>query len=86
MTESYKSNSSRGRARPRVKTLAGYLASSLDLEEQITNGVYQDYRQLKNWPSDIDRKIFDAIKERLNMLIDDTEKHKKILLQLQKAL
>lgn len=61
------------------KILAGFLASALDMEEQITSSVYRDYLDPANWPEGLKPDVFQQIKEHLNVLIEDTEKHIKIL-------
>jgi hypothetical protein len=64
------------------KILAGFLASSLDMEEEISNSVYKDYMDAKNWPKNLKPKAFQKIREHLNVLIEDTRKHRKIILGL----
>lgn len=66
------------------KTLAGFLASALDMEELISNSVYRDYLDPANWPVDLKPDVFQKIKKNLNVLIQDTKKHRKILLALTK--
>jgi hypothetical protein len=64
---------------PGPKLLAGYLASALNMEDEISNGIYLDYLDPKNWPEGIKPEVFQKIGERLKVLIDDTKKHKKII-------
>ena len=66
------------------KTLAGWLASALDMEELISNSVYRDYLDPANWPVDLKPDVFQKIKEHLTVLIQDTKRHRKILLALTK--
>jgi hypothetical protein len=63
----------------KVITLAGFLASALDMEEEISNSVYKDYMDAKNWPKNLKPKVFQNIRQYLNVLIEDTQKHKKII-------
>ena len=66
------------------KTVAGFLASALEMEEKVSNSVYRDYLDPANWPADLERDVFRKIKKHLTVLIQDTEKHKKILSALTK--
>jgi hypothetical protein len=55
------------------------LAAALDMEDQISRGVYEDYRKRENWPSGLDEAAFRQIQERLSILIEDTKRHFKTL-------
>lgn len=68
----------------RRKTLAGYLASALNMEDEISNGIYLDYLKTRNWPGTISHDTFREIATRLTVLIDDTKKHRKIIEALLK--
>ncbi len=59
--------------------MAGFFASALDMEEEISNSVYKDYMDAKNWPKNLKPKVFQNIRQYLNVLIEDTQKHKKII-------
>jgi hypothetical protein len=61
------------------KILANYLVSALDIEDEISNGIYLDYLNPKNWPGTISPEVFRKIATRLTVLIDDTKKHRKII-------
>jgi len=61
------------------KTLAGFLASALEMEEKLSNSVYRDYLDPANWPDDLKPDVFQKITKHLSVLIQDTKKHKKIL-------
>lgn len=65
-----------------VKTITGFLATALDLEDQISGGVYRHYLDFKNWPATLKEDTFKTIKEHLNTLIDDTERHIEIFSNL----
>jgi len=82
MDNDSKNASKPGKGKP--KTIAGYLASALDMEEQISGGVYQDYLDAKNWPANLKPKSFKTIRDYLTILIKDTEKHKKMLSDLNR--
>ena len=68
----------------RAKRLAGFLASALDMEDEISNSVYKDYVNAKNWPKTLKPEAFQKIKEYLTILIEDTRRHRKIILGLIK--
>jgi hypothetical protein len=65
-------------------TVGGVLASALNMEEEISSGVYQDYLKPENWPSGMNKDVFLQIRKRLTILIQGTEKHKKTLQALSK--
>ena len=69
----------------RRATLGGYLASALNMEDEISNGIYLDYLDPKNWPEAVAPEIFQQIAGRLTVLINDTKKHKKIIAALVKT-
>jgi hypothetical protein len=62
--------------------LANFLASALDMEDEISNSVYKDYLEAKNWPENLKPEVFQNIRQYLNILIEDTQKHKKIIMEL----
>ena len=64
------------------ETLANFLASSLDMEDEISNSVYKDYMDAKNWPKNLKPETFQKIREYLTVLIEDTRRHRKIILGL----
>lgn len=64
------------------KILANFLASALDMEDEVSNSVYNDYMDAKNWPKNIKPEIFQSIRQYLNVLIEDTRKHRQIILEL----
>ena len=70
---------------PGPKLLAGYLASALNMEDDISNGIYLDYMDPKNWPEGINPEVFGKIRDRLTVLINDTKKHKRIIAALAKT-
>jgi hypothetical protein len=68
----------------RHDTVGGILVSALNMEDEISSGVYQDYLKPENWPSGLDKDVFLQIRKRLTVLIQGTEKHKKTLHALSK--
>ena len=54
------------------------------MQDQIGNGVYQEYLDSNNWPADLETDKIEMIREYLTILIKDTEKHKKMFLDLNK--
>ncbi len=68
--------------RPRVgpqETIGGFLAAALNMEDQISGGVYEDYLKRANWPAALDEDVFVQIRKHLTTLIEDTKRHDKIL-------
>lgn len=61
------------------KTLAHFLSSALRLEEQFSNSVYRDYMDPEDWPVELRPDVFDEIKKRLAVLIDDSAKHEQVI-------
>lgn len=49
------------------------------MEDEISSGVYEDYLNRQHWPGQPDDVTLAEIKQRLAVLIEDTNKHKKIL-------
>jgi tryptophanyl-tRNA synthetase len=65
-------------------TLANFLTAALDMEDEISNSVYKDYVKAENWPKNLKPEAFKKIKEYLTVLIEDTRRHRKIILGLIK--
>lgn len=61
------------------KTLAHFLSSALSLEEQFSNSVYRDYMDPEDWPVELRPDVFDEIKKRLAVLIEDSAKHEQVI-------
>jgi hypothetical protein len=61
------------------KTLDHFLSSALHLEEQFSNSVYRDYLDPEDWPVELRPDVFDEIRKRLAVLIEDSEKHEHII-------
>jgi hypothetical protein len=64
------------------ETIAGFLTSALRMEDQISRGVYEDYMSRGNWPRQIDDATFHDIEMRLTTLIQDTKRHREMILAL----
>jgi len=78
-----KENQSNNNQQPRKPTtIGGYLAQGLDLEEQMSSGIYTDYLKRENWPENMSQETFEKIRTSLLYLLKDTEKHKKMLKEL----
>lgn len=65
-----------------TKTVVHFLSSALFLEEQFSNGVYRDYLDREDWPINLRPGVFDAIKERLIVLIEDSAQHERTMHKL----
>ena len=65
--------------RHRPMTIGGFLASAMDMEDNLHKSIYQDYLDRSNWPKSLPDDAFEQIRKRLDVLIRDTERHKKIL-------
>ena len=79
MNENAANNDTQRPAGQRPDTLAGFLASALDMEDEISNGVYKDYMDPDNWPAGMDLNVFQKIRTHLTTLIEDTRRHRKIV-------
>jgi hypothetical protein len=82
MTETPENQNANEPAAPGPKILAGYLASALDMEDRVSNSIYRDYLLRENWPKNLKPEIFQNIRQYLNVLIEDTEKHRKTILSI----
>ena len=60
-------------------TIGGMLASALNMEDEISGGVYQDYLDRKRWPEQLDDETYAEVAKRLTVLVEDTVKHQKII-------
>jgi hypothetical protein len=79
MNENAANNDTKRPAGQKPKTIAGYLASAMDMEDEISNGVYKDYMDPDNWPAGMDLNVFQEIRKLLTTLIEDTRRHRKII-------
>jgi rubrerythrin len=65
-----------------AKSLVNILSSALDIEEQLIQGVYRNYTDPADWPLDLEPHVFEIIKDNLNVLIEDSQKHEMTLRDL----
>jgi len=61
------------------EVVSGFLAAALRMEDQISQSVYEEYRDRTHWPAELDEDVFLQITERLTPLVEDTKKHRRIL-------
>jgi hypothetical protein len=59
--------------------VSGLLARAVNMEDQISRGVYEDYLDRANWPVRLDENTFVQIRQRLTTLIEDTKQHGRVL-------
>ncbi len=73
---------------PRRKplTLAGVLASALDMEDQMSHSVYRDYLNRRLWPEKLSDEAFGQIKEMLTTMLNETAKHERMITTLRTRL
>jgi len=69
-----------------LKVLGGFIVAALDIEDGMSKSVYSDYTDRSMWPAQMTDKSFKSVKAYLSVLIRDTEKHRAMLLSLQKDL
>jgi hypothetical protein len=60
-------------------TVGGRLSAALGMEDEISTGVYEEYRNRRRWPEQFDEAAFLEIEKHLTVLIEDTRKHKEII-------
>ncbi len=63
----------------RPDTMDRVLATAVNMEEDISAGVYRDYLSRRNWPRQLDEQAFAEIRKRLTVLLKGIEKHKRII-------
>lgn len=62
------------------------LTSALDMEDEIAHSVYLDYMDRKNWPAELKDETFEEIQGYLTTLLDDTQRHRTMIKNLQSKL
>ena len=67
-------------------TVEGFLLSALDMEDEIAHSIYRHYLERENWPENLKDDIFEEIRKYLTTLLDDTERHRNIVRNLQSKL
>jgi flagellin-specific chaperone FliS len=68
------------------KMISGILVSALDMEDEIAHSVYLDYMDRNNWPAGLKNETFEEIRDYLTTLLDDTQRHRNIIKNLQSKL
>jgi hypothetical protein len=68
------------------KIISGMLTSALDMEDEIAHSVYLDYMDRKNWPAELKDETFEEIQGYLTTLLDDTQRHRTMIKNLQSKL
>lgn len=66
-----------------AKIISDFLSASLDEEDKANSSSYREFLHRENWWPELKLDDFEAIKDRLEILIEDTEKHIRILTELQ---
>ena len=72
-------NAQMGSNPARQATIGGVLTAALNMEDDISGGVYLDYLDRNRWPAQLDDDVFAEIEKRLTVLIEGIAKHRKIL-------
>jgi hypothetical protein len=70
----------------KYKIISGILVSALDMEDEIAHSVYLDYMDRNNWPASLEDETFEEIQCYLTTLLDDTQRHRNIIKNLQDKL
>lgn len=86
MQESIRENTDKQQDFDSEKILAGYIASALDTEDRVVESIYVDYMKRDAWPVTMKEEAMQSIWAMLGILLEDTQKHKRILLSLQNEL
>ena len=76
MNENTANNDTEKPAERKPNIIAGYLASAMDMEDEISNSVYRDYMDPVRLPPGIDMDVFQEIQKYLTTLIEDTKRHR----------
>lgn len=66
-----------------AKIISDFLSASLDEEDKASNSTYRELLHRESWWPELKPDDFEAIKDRLKILIEDTERHIQILTELQ---
>ena len=69
-----------------MKRLADYLATGLDMEDKCISTTYKNYLQRERWPAHLLEDDFNNIREYLTIMIEDSDKHKEMILTLKRML
>ena len=71
-------------AKRRYSNMKGYISSAIDMEEGFTRSVYHDYMEHENWPDGLNEETLEKVRSYLQILIKDTQNHKKRFVELKK--
>lgn len=63
--------------------LSNYLVTALDIEDSMSGKTYGFFLDRDVWPAELNNMAFKNIKNYLNILIEDTKKHQKIIDELK---
>jgi rubrerythrin len=66
----------------KVKVIADFLATALDIEDKMSGEVYGTFLKRERWPPRLEDQTFQNIKKFLTALIEDTERHRQIFSNL----
>ncbi len=66
-----------------AKIISDFLSTCLDEEDKMNSSAYRELLYRESWWPQLKPDDFDAIKDRLKILIEDTERHIQILTELQ---
>ena len=69
-----------------MKRLVDYLATGLDMEDKCISTTYKNYLQRQRWPANLREEDFNNIREYLIILLEDSNKHKEIILTIKRML
>lgn len=66
----------------KVKLVGGFLASAIDMEDKMSRDVYGEFLNRESWPALMDEETFKNIRDLLNILIQETDQHRKTFSEL----
>jgi hypothetical protein len=65
------------------KTKQELLTLALDIEDKLAHSIYSDYMCREYWPAELKNDAFEKIRKYLQILIEDTERHRNTVEHLQ---
>jgi hypothetical protein len=69
-----------------MKRLSDYIATGLDMEDKCIGTTYKNYLQRDKWPAHLPEDDFKNIRECLTIMIEESNKHKEMILTLKRML
>jgi hypothetical protein len=69
-----------------MKRLAALLDTGLDMEDRCADTTYKDYLERERWPGHLRDDDFNEVRECLTILLEDSNKHKEMILTLKRML